>query len=157
MNNFLINVFLAVVWVALTGEFSPRNLLIGFLLGFFLLWIGTRGRERSSYFRKAIQVFGFLFFFLWELVMSNLRVALDVITPRHRMKPGVVAVPLDMDTEVEIMLLANLISLTPGTLTLDVSDDKKVLYVHAMYVEDPGAFRREVKEGFERRVKELLR
>lgn len=157
MNNFLINVFLAVVWVALTGEFTPRNLLIGFLLGFFLLWIGTRGEKRSSYFGKAIQVIGFLFFFLWELVMSNLRVAVDVVTPKHRMKPGVVAVPLDVDRDEEITLLANLISLTPGTLSLDVSDDKKVLYVHAMYVEDPEAFRKEVKEGFERRVKELLR
>ena len=108
-------------------------------------------------FAILFRLFGFLFFFLWELVKSNLRVAVDVVTPKHRMKPGVVAVPLDVDKDEEITLLANLISLTPGTLSLDVSDDKKVLYVHAMYVEDPEAFRKEVKEGFERRVKELLR
>jgi multicomponent Na+:H+ antiporter subunit E len=83
--------------------------------------------------------------------------AYDVVTPGFHMRPAVVAVPLDVETDLEITLLANLITVTPGSFSLDVSDDRKVLYVHAMYVDDPDEYRREIKEGFERRVLELLR
>ena len=73
------------------------------------------------------------------------------------MRPGVVAIPLDAETDAEITLLANLITLTPGTLSLDVSDDRRVLYIHAMYVDDVEELRRSIKDGFEKRVMELLR
>ena len=68
-----------------------------------------------------------------------------------------VAIPLDAETDAEITLLANLITLTPGTLSLDVSDDRRVLYIHAMYVDDVEELRRSIKDGFEKRVMELLR
>jgi multicomponent Na+:H+ antiporter subunit E len=73
--------------------------------------------------------------------------------------PGVVAIPLDARTDAEITLLANLITLTPGSVTLDISEDRCLLYVHAMYIDggDVEAYRRSVKEGLERRVLELLR
>jgi multicomponent Na+:H+ antiporter subunit E len=123
-----------------------------------ILWLlrGNAG-DKSSYFKKVRQVAGFSLFFVKELVAANLRVAYDVLTIRHHMKPGVVAIPLDVETDLEITLLANLITLTPGTLSLDVSHDRKVLYVHGMYIEDIHGFRKSIKEGFERRVMELLR
>lgn len=73
--------------------------------------------------------------------------------------PGIVAIPLDARTDAEIAVLANLITLTPGSVTLDLSEDRRVLYVHAMYIDggDVEAYRRSVKEGLERRVLELLR
>ena len=70
---------------------------------------------------------------------------------------AIVAVPLDAKTDAEITMLANLITVTPGSFSLEVSADRSVLYVHAMYVDDPETFRREIKNGFERRVLELLR
>jgi multicomponent Na+:H+ antiporter subunit E len=90
-------------------------------------------------------------------VRANLRVAYDVVTPRHRMHPGVVAIPLDASSSIEITLLANLITMTPGSLSLDVSDDRSVLYVHSMFMSDPAAYREMIKRDFERRVLELLR
>ena len=98
----------------------------------------------------------FFFFFLRELVVSNLRVAYDVLTPTDYMRPGVIAVPLDAHTDGEITLLANLISLTPGSLSLDVSTDRRVLYVHMMYLDDPEQAREQIKY-FESRLLELLR
>ena len=80
-----------------------------------------------------------------------------MITPPFYSRPGIVAVPLDARTDFEIMTLANLISLTPGTLSLDVSEDRRTLYVHAMFIDDPDALRREIKQGMERRVLEALR
>ncbi len=96
-----------------------------------------------------------LAFFLWELVLANLRVARDVLLPVGRLRPAIVAVPLDLKTDWQITLLAILITLTPGTLSLDVSTDRKVLFLHAMHVDDPEALRREIKSGFERRVRRL--
>jgi multicomponent Na+:H+ antiporter subunit E len=73
------------------------------------------------------------------------------------MRPGIVAVPLDAQTDLEITLMANLITLTPGTLSLDVSEDRHTLYVHAMFVDSPESVRDSIKNGFERRLLELIR
>ena len=89
-------------------------------------------------------------------MVSSLRVAYDVLTPTLHMRPAIVAIPLDAETDLQITILANFITLTPGTLSLDVSPDRKTLYVHAMYVDDVDAFRREIKEELERRVIEVF-
>lgn len=94
-------------------------------------------------------------YFLWELILSNVRVAYDVLRPLRNLSPGVVAIPLDLKTDVQITTLSNLITLTPGTIGLDVSDDRKVLYIHAMHVRDAERVRRAIKEGFERRIREI--
>ncbi len=81
------------------------------------------------------------------------------LAPASYVCPGVIAIPLDARTDAEITLLANLITLTPGSVSLDLSEDRRVLYVHAMYIDggDVEAYRRSVKDGLERRVLELLR
>jgi multicomponent Na+:H+ antiporter subunit E len=112
---------------------------------------------RSSYFLKSVLLMRFAGFYTLEVVRSNLRVAIDVVTPVSRAQPGVVAVPLDATTDAEITLLANLITMTPGSLSVDVSDDRSVIYVHSMFIGDPDAFRKSIKDDFERRVLELLR
>ena len=94
--------------------------------------------------------------FLYELVKANLEVAYEVITPRLNVTPGIIMVPLDVKSDIGITVLANMISLTPGTLSIDVSNDKKVLFVHAMYLKDREKFIRGIKDGFERRILEVL-
>lgn len=151
------NLVLALAWAALTGRFTPENLGFGLALGYLILWFAQRVMGPSLYFQKVRQVVGFLGFYLWELVLANLRLAYDIATPGHLQRPGIVAVPLDVRSDVEITLLANLITLTPGTLSVDVSTDRKVLYIHAMYIDDLEEFRRTIKEGYERRVLEVSR
>jgi multicomponent Na+:H+ antiporter subunit E len=157
MRSLLANMLLALTWGAMTGNFSLGNLGVGFVFGFVALYASQRVFGQTAYATRLARVVAFIGFYVWELAMSNVRVALDVVTPRHRAKPGVVAVPLDARTDAEITMLANLITMTPGSLTLDVSDDRKVLYVHSMFVEDPDAFRRRLKGSFERRVLDMLR
>lgn len=157
MNVFLMNVLLALTWVLVTGAFTPINLIFGFGLGYAILWFTQSAFGASNYFGRVRRAVRFIVFYLRELVSSNLRVAYDVITPTHHMRPGIVAIPLDAKTDAEITLLANFITMTPGTLSLDLSDDRKVLYVHSMYVGNVEEFRREIKEGFERRLLEALR
>ncbi len=156
-SKFLSNILLTFIWVALTGSFEFLNFLFGFILSFLILWIITNGKNDAKYFKILPKIIAFIFFFFYELFKANIQVAYDVITPKFYMKPGIVKVPLDAVTDIEISLLANLISLTPGTLSLDVSNDKKVLYVHAMYVSDKEKFIKSIKQGFEKRLLEILR
>ena len=107
--------------------------------------------------KKTIQIIHFLVFYVTELILSNFRVLHDVLTPRHYMKPGFVAVPLDAKTDLEILVLLNLISMTPGTLSVDVSSDKERLFIHVMYLDDIEEFRQMIKDKFESRVLEVLR
>jgi len=107
--------------------------------------------------RKLPRAVAFVGFYLRELVLASLRVAHDALTPTHHMRPAMLAVPLEAKTDLEILLLANLISMTPGSVSIDVSTDRRVLYVHAMYADDGEAVRREIKEQLERRVLGLLR
>jgi multicomponent Na+:H+ antiporter subunit E len=155
MSRFLLNLLLALAWGALTGQLTTSNLIVGFLLGYVLLGMTQGTMGPSTYFEKVRRTLFFAIFFLWELFKANLRVTYEIVTPPHLMRPGVVAIPLDVHTDIQITLLANLITLTPGTLSLDVSHDRRVLFVHGMYIDDPDKFRREIKEGFERRVLEV--
>jgi multicomponent Na+:H+ antiporter subunit E len=151
------NLLLAIAWVAMTGSFTVANLVLGFALGYGVLFAARGAIGGSSYFRKGGQALSFVAFYLIELVKANLRVAYDVLTPTHHMEPAIVAVPLEARTDAEISLLANLITMTPGTLSIDVSDDHSVLYVHGMFVGEPAAFVASIKNELERRVIELLR
>lgn len=153
----LLNLILTLVWVALTGSFAFVNFVFGFLLTFIILWIINNENNDRKYFKVIPSIVRFFFFFIYELIKANIQVAYDVITPTFYMKPGIVSVPLDAKTDLEITLLANVISLTPGTLSLDVSDDKKVLYVHAMYIRDKEEFIQSIKNGFEKKLLNITR
>jgi multicomponent Na+:H+ antiporter subunit E len=152
------NLLLALAWTALQGEFSLANLVTGQVLGYLILLALIKGGvlPESTYIGKVRLAIALAAFFLWELVRANLRLALDVATPRFQMKPGILAIPLDATRDSEILLLAMLINLTPGSVALDVSDDRTVMYVHVMYIDSPEEARAEIKNGFERRVRQLL-
>ena len=153
----LLNLFLAFAWCAAFGTFTLSNLLIGFAAGSAALWFTKPLYGDTDYFLRGNRLVRLAVFFVYELVVSSLRVVWDVLTPPVRSRPGIVAVPIDAETDTEIMLLANLISLTPGTLSLDVSPDRRTLYVHAMFIDDPQSTTEEIKQGMERRLMEVMR
>jgi multicomponent Na+:H+ antiporter subunit E len=146
------SLLLALVWAALQGEISPVNLLVGYAIGVVILAIlGRGGVMPPTLVVRALHAVNLAGFFLWELLISNLRVAADVIGG-HRIEPAVVAIPLDIRSDGEILLLSMLINITPGSVTIDLSDDRRTLYVHVMHMRSAEATRREIKAGFERRV-----
>lgn len=157
MNGLLWNILLAVVWAAITGDFAPGNLVLGFVLGFVVLLGSRRAIGSADYARRLLHVLGLVLYFLWELILSNFRVASDVLRPRLSLRPGVVAIPLDARTDVEIVLLANLLTVTPGSLSLDVSPDRRTLYLHVMDFDNVETVQRSVKDGFERRILAVTR
>lgn len=157
MTGLLWNIMLTLAWAALSGDFSELNLGIGFIIGYLVLFFFRNAVGAASYIAKAPLTVALMALFLWELLLSSLNVAYIVITPKQRQRPGILAVPLDARTDTEITLFANLVSLTPGTLSLHVSNDKKTLYVHVLDIDDPDKVRQKIKRGLERRVIEVLR
>ena len=151
---FIFNVLLTLAWATFTGSFSALNLLFGFLLSIFALWL-IRGEVGTfGYFSRSRRIISLILLFLYELVMSAWRVAVLVMSPKLDIKPGIFAFPLTVQNDMQITILANMITLTPGTLSVDVSDDKKYIYVHAIDASDPEAARRDIAEGFEKKIME---
>jgi multicomponent Na+:H+ antiporter subunit E len=157
IRHFLMNLLLSFIWVALTGSLYYSNFLFGFLIGFFILWIMNRQETDRRYFNKVPKTIRFLFYFLYEMIAANVQVAYDVVTPNYFFKPGIIRYPLEAVTDIEINLLSTIISMTPGTLILDISEDRKFLFIHVMYLKDKEHFITQMKKGFEHKLLEILR
>lgn len=152
------NLILAIAWAALYGEFTLANLGFGFVLGYAVLWAFARRGviEESAYVRRVREFLHISAFFFVELIKANVRMAIDAFGPPTRYRPGIVAVPLDLQNPGLITTLCNMITLTPGTLALDVSPDRKTLYIHTLYGgDDRERTIREIKDGFERLLRRI--
>lgn len=157
MALFVGNLFLAFAWAALTGTFTPPNVVFGFVLGALALSLVAGRVGPARYFRRARRIALLLLVFLAELAKSVMRVASLVLRPKIAFTPALIAFPLRLETDLEIALLANAITLTPGTLSVDVSADRRFLYVHCIDAPDPDAVVTGIRDGFERRILEALR
>lgn len=161
MTLLIWNLLLAFLWAAMIEDFSIGSLAIGFALGFAVLFIARSLFREEGYFRDLAELVGLAGFFVLELVLANIRMAYFVIMPLNRIRPGVIAIPLESMTDTELTVLANLITLTPGTLSVDAWRDpqsgRRVLYVHVMSYRDADEVRNSIKRGFERRVLGALR
>lgn len=107
--------------------------------------------------RRSIKIAALAWLFLVELVVSAVKVSLLALSPRLRLRPAIVAYPLTVTSDAEITLLANLITLTPGTLSVDVSEDRKTLFIHAIDVADGEELIGAIAGGFETKVLEVFR
>ena len=116
MNLYLINILLALTWGLMSGSFSLINLVFGFFLGMGALYLIREQVGSLGYFQRAGRVLSLAWLFLYELVLSAWKVAVMVVSPDMKLKPGIFAYPLMVDRDSEITLLANLITLTPGSL-----------------------------------------
>ncbi len=113
-------------------------------------------RKVFGFLLRVVRSVLFIFYYLKELILSSLYVAYDIITPKDLMKPGIVEVPVDLKSDTAIIAFANLISMTPGSLTMDMSADKKKIYVHAMYLHDKEEFIRKMKGELEKKIAEIF-
>lgn len=152
LNNFL----LALIWVIATGVATAENFIFGFMIGLGILWITTTKKSERKYFTILPKLAYFVLFLIWKIILSNITTVKESLYSKSRLEPGIVKVPLTLTDEFHIATLANLVSLTPGTMVMDISDDRKVMYIHVMHLEDKDKFIREVKEDFEKKLMELI-
>ena len=158
MSLTLLVIAIAVAWAAVTGNFTLGNVIFGAAvaaLGLFLVRDRVAG---PGLVRRTLRFLSLVLLFLRELLMSAVRVGWLVVRPgmRSHLRPGVIAFPLTVKKDAEITLLANLITLTPGTLSVDVSEDHKLLYVHVLQIVDREELIGSIAKGFERKIIEVF-
>lgn len=152
-STALANVLLAAAWCIFFGTFTWLSVISGLVVAYGLLWLlQPLHGGKSSYFRRVLYWIRLIVMFFYELAVSSAQVLWDILTPTHRSNPAIVDMPLDVKTDAGILLVTNLISLTPGTLSIDVSEDRKTLKLHVMFADDPEAVCRSLKQGMERWV-----
>lgn len=152
---FLLNVLLALLWPALQQRLAAGEVLIGFVIGFLLL-----ATLNHDYGRRVLAIVGFILFLLWSILVSSIQVARYILSRQLMLDQGIVAIPLTVERPLEIAMLATAITLTPGTLSVDVGVDaqgRRVLYVHDLVVHDPEAVRKSIKDDFEARILRITR
>ncbi|MGR3765569.1 Na+/H+ antiporter subunit E [Rossellomorea sp. NS-SX7] len=155
--QILLNFFLAFVWMFLSVSFTAQSFLIGFILGLLVIFAFRRFFTSRFYLLRVGAVVSLLFLFIKELILANISVLKVVLKPKLDFQPGIFALPTELKTDWEITLLANLITLTPGTLVVDVSFDNKVLYIHAIDIADVDEAIDEIKNSFEKAIMEVSR
>ncbi len=152
----LLSLALAVVWLLLANSVAPAHLLLAALLGIAIPWL-TAGLfpERLGSIRLGVALRLFLPF-LWDIVVANVAVARIILSPGLRVKPSFLALPLSLTHPYAIAVLAGMITMTPGTVSVDLSPDGRTLWIHALNVEDPDGAIAEIKRRYEEPLKELF-
>jgi len=156
LGFYLTNVFLALLWMLLWGVFDIYYLVAGFVLGYLLLGLISRTIEGPGYGTKGWKLLSFAIYFVRTLIKANIQVAHEIVTPGYGMTPRVIRYDVQGLTPGQITSLANTITLTPGTLSVDVGDDHRFLYVHCMYAADRDTAVRELDELRDRLMKEVF-
>jgi multicomponent Na+:H+ antiporter subunit E len=145
---------LALAWMAIGGSLTLPNLVLGLAVAVLALHLaGASGRMPRI---RPFAVLALALLFLKELARSVATVLRTVLKRRLDVRPGLVEIPLTLDRDGEISLLACLVTLTPGTLSVDLSEDRRTLLVHALDASDPAGLRRGIAEGFERGIKKAF-
>lgn len=158
MSYFLINLLLALLW-ALLQSFQPVDVVGGFVLGYGIIALARNwlGPEATRYVHRVPRLILFVFYYAGELISSALTVMRALFRDPASLRPGIIAFNLDARTDLEIVMLNNLLSMTPGTLGVALSPDRRTLYVHIIDVPDVEAAHQQIKTGLERRLLEVLR
>lgn len=145
---------LAVMWAVMHRRLDVADLLVGYVVAIGVIWVCRDFWTERVTIRRAGTMLRLLGTFLKELVIANLQVAWIVVHPRMPIRPALIVLPLDLRDDLQITALATLITLTPGTLTVDVAPDRSALHVHCLAVDDPDAVRAQIKRQFERPLQE---
>lgn len=155
--QLILNLIVAVVWVFLNNSWTGVTFVTGYIIGFVLLFLLRRFLPGCFYGRRVVAIFILSGIFLKELILSNIHVIKHVAKPRLAIRPGIVAVPTELRSPWEITLLANLITLTPGTLTVDLTMDHSTLYIHVLDIPAAEEVIHDIKNTFEKRIMEVSR
>lgn len=155
------SVALALLWCVLNESVSPGHVLLAALLGAVVpWWLQPLWPAPPRRIRRPVRAFALAIAFAalvaWDIVVANLRVARTVLSPLHALRPGIATVPIDLDDPRAIAVLAHVVTLTPGSVTVDVAPDRRSLTIHAVDLHDPEAAVRNVRERYERRIREIF-
>ncbi|MDP6279480.1 MAG: Na+/H+ antiporter subunit E [Nitrospinota bacterium] len=144
---------ISVIWLLLKGDGSPGNFFVGLILAMILIYFLRRTYHQERSFRRVGDIAHFLINFTRELIVANIQVLKIVLSPRINIRPGIIAFKTECKTPLGITLLANSITLTPGTLSVDISEDQTTIFIHTLDIENPDQVRDGIRRGLEEPVK----
>jgi len=146
MTRVVLVVWLTLLWVVLWREVSLANLASGLAIAAVVLLVfPPRQAEEHDHRVRPLRLLAFLAYFGWQVLVSNLVVAREIVTRRDRISSGIVAVPMAFCSDLVITVVANAITLTPGTLTVELRRDPTTLYVHVLHLSDLDQVRRDIR------------
>lgn len=153
----LLTLLLTVVWALLQATLSPGMLVFGVILGALIPWVTSAWWPDTPRGFHIGKMAIYIVIVLWDIMVANVEVAWIVLSkPNAKLRPAWVIVPLDLRQPEAIAILAGTITLTPGTVSADLSDKGHSLLVHVLHTEDPDAVRDDIKNRYERRLKEIF-
>lgn len=153
----LISLALAVTWVLLVNTVTPNAVVFGLLVGLILPHATRAYWPNPPRIRHPLKIAAYVLLVMWDIVVANVQVAMIILFKRNSsLKSGFLTVPLDLRTPEAIAILAGTVTMTPGTVSADLSADGRSLLVHALDAPDPAAVRDQIKSRYERRLKEIF-
>ena len=147
---------LGVVWLLLTHRFTVGNFLLAAILAWLIPLGVSRIRTATTPVKKPLKLIAFFGVLVGDIIVSNIVVAKQVLGVPERLQPGFVAIPMDLKEALPITILASTISLTPGTVSIEITKDRKTLYVHALHVESETELVGRIKHRYEKPLKEIF-
>ncbi|WP_020679408.1 Na+/H+ antiporter subunit E [Marinobacterium rhizophilum] len=150
------SLLLLVVWLLLNQTLAPGHLLLGSVLALLIPLLTMRLRNPQPSIKRPIKALLYLFLVLWDILVANMQVARLMLRPRLQLRPAFVEVPLDITQGFPITVLASTISLTPGTVSADVSADQSRLLLHVLDLEDEAQLIATIKRRYEARLREIF-
>ena len=148
--------FMLLLWLLLANSISVGQLLLGSLLAWVIPWFTQGFWPESLRLRKPLVLLRFMALVCWDIVIANMILAVRILGPMQRLQPAFMRVPLDIEQEFTITLLASTISLTPGTVSADLNIEGRYLLVHSLHVTDIDAAIAEIKQRYEAPLKEVF-
>jgi len=155
--QIVINLVIAIMWMFLSETYTLTSFIAGFILGIILLLLLNRFIPGRFYLDRFVKIIQLIFLFIKELIKSNIDIVKLVYTPKPDIEPGIFAYETELKSDWELTLLANLITLTPGTLSVAFSNDNSTIYIHAMDIDDIDESIQSIKNTFEKAIMEVTR
>ncbi|WP_188453588.1 Na+/H+ antiporter subunit E [Virgibacillus oceani] len=155
--QIVINLIIALMWMFLSESYTVPSFIAGYIWGILLLLLLNRFVPDSFYLRRVYKIIKLILLFIKELISANIDIVKLVYKPKLDIEPGIFSMPTDLTSNWEITLLANLITLTPGTLSVAISNDNSHIYIHAMDIDDIEDEIMAIKNTFEKAIMEVTR
>lgn len=155
--QLLLNILIAVLWVFLQDSFEITNFITGFIVGLSLIFIMRRFFPTEFYLKKVFSIIHLIYLFIMELILSSVLMIKQILRPKLNITPGIFSFETELEGDLEITVLALLLTLTPGSVVLEITKDSNVFYIHAMDIPESRDAVLKAKSTFEKAIMEVTR
>lgn len=152
----LLSFILWIIWLLLNNTLAMGHVVLGSLLAIFIPWMTSSFWPEKIIIKRPWLLIKYILVVLFEIMVANIVVAKLILGRNNKLNPGFIHYELQLESPVGIGLLANTISLTPGTVSCDLSADRRFLLIHSLHIEDVATIKADIHRKFERPLKEIF-